>query len=102
MGTDLGQFLVSIELMSKYWHLSDHQIDQLKEAFLTAYQEHGPKISDEEISFYEDQVLKRYANMPEESLQGSEGHQARFIKDYSSFLIASSSSSSSSSVGSKS
>ncbi len=98
-GVDIAQFLVSLELMTKYRDFSDQQVEELREAFLQAYRENGPKISDQEIVFYEKKVFKRYARMSGDSLKGRDGHQARFIKDYS---IAVSASSSSSSAGSKS
>ena len=82
MGVDIAQFLVSIELMSKYRNLSDLQVQELRNSFLEAYFERGPSISEKEISFYEKKIFERYAKMPDDSLHGPGSHQARFIKAY--------------------
>ena len=83
VGYDIANFLVTTELMGKYKKIPDSDMERLCTSFVSTYRANGVTISDSDITYYKTKIYERYANIPDDWLEGPDAHQAAFISEYS-------------------
>ncbi len=82
IGYDVANFITSVEFLGQYNHIPKEEIERLTASFLTNYRDHGPRLLDQDLAFYQHDIYKRYSRLPKDAITGPDSHQARFINEY--------------------
>lgn len=82
VGVDVANFLATMDILGAYKQIPKEERLKWREIFFEAYSQTGPKLHRQDVLFYEEEVYKRYAKLPEDGGSGPDAHQVRFIHHY--------------------
>lgn len=82
---DAANFLLTLEIFSSYYHLTQEEQTCLSSTFWTTYKKNVPNVTDEALSFYKTYFIKTFANL--DTWDKKQAHQAKFVHNYCKDLI---------------